>query len=117
MDHQILAKWPDLVIATFAIPANYRVKSKENEKKNKYLDLAWELKKLWNKKVTVIPIVIGTLGRVTKILIKGLEDLKIRGWVETIQMTALSRLARILRRVLETWGDFLSIKLQWETIS
>ena len=42
-------------------------------KKGKYLDLARELKKLWNVKVTVIPIVIGAFGTVIKRLIKGLE--------------------------------------------
>ena len=47
-------------------------------------------------------IVIGAFGTVTKGLLKGLEDLKIRGWVETIQTTASLRTARILRRVLET---------------
>ena len=67
-------------------------------------------------KVTVIPIVIGALGRVTKGLIMGLEELEIRDRVETIQTTALLRSARILRRVLETWGDLLSLKLQLETI-
>ena len=50
----------------FAVPADYRVKLKESEDKNKYLDLARELKKLWNMKVTVIPILIGALGTVTK---------------------------------------------------
>ena len=30
-------------------------------------------------KVTVIPIVVGALGKVTKGLIQGLEDLEIRG--------------------------------------
>ena len=35
---------------------------KESEKKDKYLDQARELKKLWNMKVTIIPIVIGTFG-------------------------------------------------------
>ena len=53
-------------------------------------------------KVTVIPIVIGALGSVTKGLIKGLEDLEIRGRVETIQTTPLLRSARKLRRLLET---------------
>ena len=47
-------------------------------------------------KVTVVPIVIGALGTMTKGLLKGLEDLEIGGRVETIQT------ARILRRVLET---------------
>ena len=44
-------------------------------------------------------------------------DLEVGRLVETIQMTALLRRARILRRVLETWGDLLSLKLQWKTIS
>ena len=45
-----------------AIPAGHRVKLKENEKRDKYVDLARELKKLWNMRVTVIPGVTGTLG-------------------------------------------------------
>ena len=54
---------------------------------------------------------------ITKGLLKGLEDLEVGGRVETIQMTALLRTVRILRRVLETWRDLLSLKLQWKTIS
>ena len=33
------------------------------------------VKKLWNMKVTIILIVIGAFGTVTKGLLKGLEDL------------------------------------------
>ena len=62
--------------------------------------------------VTIIPI-----GTVTKGLLKGLEDLEVGGGVDTIQTTALLRTARILRRVLETWGDLLSLKHLWKTIS
>ena len=98
----------------FAVPADHRLILKENEKKDKYLDFARELKKLWNMKVTIVPIVIGALGTVTKGLLKGLEDLEVGGRVETIQTTALLRTARLLRRVLETWGDLLSLKLQWK---
>ena len=58
-------------------------------------------------KVTIVPIVIGALGTVSKGLLKGLEDLEVGGRVETIQTTALLRTARILRRVRETWGDLL----------
>ena len=53
-------------------------------------------------KITIVPIVIGALGTVTKGLLKCLEDLEVGGWVETIQMTALLRTARKLRPVLET---------------
>ena len=38
-------------------------------------------------KVTIIPIVIGAFGTVTKGLLKGLEDLEGGGKVETIQTT------------------------------
>ena len=101
----------------FAVPADHRIKLKECEKKDKYLDLLRELKKLWNMLVSIIPIVIGAFGTVTKGLLKGLEDLEVGGRVETIQTTTLLRTARILRRILETWGDLLSLNLQWKTIS
>ena len=87
----------------FAVPADHRIKLKESEKNNKYLDLARGLKKLWTMKITVIPIIIGALGTVTEGLLKGLEDLEIGGWEETIQTTALLISVRILRRVQETW--------------
>ena len=64
-------------------------------------------------KVTIIPIVIGAFGTVTKGLLKDLEDLEVGGRVETIQTTLL-KTARILWRVLETWGDLLSLNLQWK---
>ena len=35
-------------------------------------------------KVTIVPIVIGAFGTITKGLLKGLEDLEVDGWVETI---------------------------------
>ena len=98
-DHLISARWPDVIIINkmkrtgkivdFAVPADHRIKLKECEKKDKYLDLARELKKLWNMQVTLIPIVIGAFGTITKGLLKGLEDLKVGGRVETIQTTTL----------------------------
>ena len=71
------------------ISADHRVRLKESEKKDKYVDLARELKR------------IGALRTIPKGLVQ-LEDLEIRGQVETIQTTALLKSARILRRVLET---------------
>ena len=49
-----------------AVPADHRIKQKECEKKEKYLDLARELKKTWNLQVTIIPTVIGAFGTVAK---------------------------------------------------
>ena len=65
-DPFILARRPDLVIVKkkkkkrtgrivdFVSPADHMVKLYKSEKREKYLDLARELKKLWNMKVTVI---------------------------------------------------------------
>ena len=66
---------------------------------------------------TIMPIVIGAFGTVTKELLKELEELEVGGRLETIQTTTLLRTVRILRRVLEIWGDLLSLRLQWKTIS
>ena len=88
-------------------------KIKENEKRDKYLDFARRLKKQRNTMVTVIPIIIGALETIPKGLVKEQEELEIRGRAQTIQTTALLRSARILRIVLETWGDLLSLRLQW----
>ena len=53
-------------IVDFAVPADHRIKLKEYEKKDKYVDLARKLKKLWNLQVTIIPIVIGAFGTIIK---------------------------------------------------
>ena len=85
-----------------AVPAEHRIKLKEHEKRYKYLDLVREFKKIWNMKMTVIPIVIGALETIPKGLVKGLEDSEIRRRVETIQTITLLRSDRIQRKVRET---------------
>ena len=74
-DHLISARRPNLKIINkkrtckivdFAVLADHRIKLKECEKKDKYFDLARELKKLLNMQVTIISVVIGAFGTVTK---------------------------------------------------
>ena len=86
----------------FVIPADHRVKIKESKKINKYLELARKLKKLWNMRAMIVPIIVSTLGMIYKSLQRVLEELEIKGIIKTIQTTALLRLARIFRRVWET---------------
>ena len=103
MDDLVPAGRPDLVLINikkrtchpvdFAVPADHRVKMKESEKIDKYLDLAREPRKLWNMRVKVVPIVIGDLGTIPRALEKNLGELEIRGRIETIQTTALLRSA------------------------
>ena len=68
-------------------------------------------KKLWKLKVTVIPIVVGAFGMFCEGFEKGLEELKIGERIEIIPTTELLRSTRILRRILETRGDLLSLSL------
>ena len=124
-DHLISVRRPDLIIINnkkerkktikfvdFAVPADHRIKLKECEKKDKYIGLSRELKKLWTMQVIIKSIVFGAFGTVTKGLLKGLEDLEVGGRVETIKTTTLLRTVRILRMVLETRGDLLLLRLQ-----
>ena len=110
-DHLISARRPDLVIVNNNNKKKKKRESAElwilqfqltrewNWKKAKRTISTWtvakELKKLWNMKVTVIPIVIGALITITKGLIKGLEDLEIRRRVETIQTLRSARILKI----------------------
>ena len=82
------------------ISADHRVKMKESEKIDKYQYLARELKKLWDMRVTMTPIVIGTLGIVPKDPEKSLWELEIRGRIEITQTTAVLKSAKILKKVL-----------------
>ena len=53
-------------IVDFFVPSDHRIKLKKCERKDKYLDLARELKKLWNMQVTIILIMISAFGTVTE---------------------------------------------------
>ena len=88
-------------IVDFAVPADHRLKLKERERRDKYLDLARELKQLYNMKMMVITIVIAAPSSVTKGYAQELEELELRGHVDTIQTASFLRLVRLLRRVLE----------------
>ena len=61
--------------------------------------------------------VIITFGAVHKSVERGLEELEIRGRIETILTTELLRSARILRRVLGTRWNLLSLIFKWKPIS
>ena len=86
-------------------------KNNNNRKKrDRYQNLARELTKLHNIKEKVIPFVIGAFETIPKELVKELEDLDIRGQVETIQSILLLRSARILRKVQENCSHSNSIE-------
>ena len=54
------------VIFIFAVPGDSRIEEKEKDKIEKYQDLERELQKIWNSKVMIIPLVVGSLGAIPK---------------------------------------------------
>ena len=74
IDHVIEARRPDLVVVDkerickiidFAVPGDRRIE-KEKDKIEKYQNLGRELQKIWNVKVKIIPLVVGSLGAIPK---------------------------------------------------
>jgi hypothetical protein len=53
-----------------AIPADRNVVQKEAEKKLKYSSLCIEIQRMWNLKCTIVPVIIGASGIVTRSLRK-----------------------------------------------
>ena len=46
-----------------AISDDGRVRTKEDEKEEKYQDLARDIQKMWGVRTKVIPIVVGAVGK------------------------------------------------------
>lgn len=111
VDKFIEARRPDIilvkkevkecVIIDIAVPGDVRTKMKEEEKIDKYQDLAREISRLWGMSTTVVPITIGSLGTITDRLTPFLSMLGVTLSFETIQKSALLGTAHILRKVLE----------------
>ena len=66
------------------IPYDTRADEKEVEKIEKYLDLA-RVKKVWNMKVIVVPLVVGALGIPAKALEKRLKSIVIETKITELQ--------------------------------
>ena len=105
--HFIIAKRPDMIfidkehneyqIIDFGSPYDTRVDDKEVEKIEKHLNLAGELKKVWNMKVTLVPLVVGTLGNPAKALQKRLKNIGIeKTKITELQKTVLIHTSKIL---------------------
>ena len=105
-DHFITARRPGMIfidkehhkcqIIDFAIPYDTRLDNKEVEKIEKYLDLAGKLKKVWNMKVTVVPLVVEALGTPAKALEKKLKNIGIEIKITKLHKTILIYTSRIL---------------------
>ena len=84
-----------------AIPADRNVVQKEAEKKLKYKSFCIEIKRTWNLKRRVIPVIIGATGIVTRRLRKNLETVPGKHSIGSLQKTVILGTSHIIRKVLQ----------------
>jgi len=80
IDREVTANRPDIIIKNkkektctlidMAISADRNVVRKEAEKKLKYKSLCIEIQRMWNLKCTIVQVIIGATGIVTRSLKK-----------------------------------------------
>jgi hypothetical protein len=76
-------------------------KNNKKEKKLKYKSLCIEIQRMWNLKCTIILIVIGATGIVTRSLKKNLEAVPGKHSIDSLQKTAILGTSHIIRKVLQ----------------
>ena len=86
-------------IIDIAIPGDLQVRHKEIKKREKYQDLAMEIRRLWKTSVKLVPIVVGALGTIGNAR-TDLEMLGIKDGTEMTQTAAFLGSAHILRKTL-----------------
>ena len=74
---------------------------KEAEKKLKYKSLCIEIQRMWNLKCTIVPVIIGATGIVTKSLKKNLETIPGKHSIDSLQKTGIFGTSHIIRKVLQ----------------
>ena len=72
---------------------------------SKYVDLQIEYQRLWNKKVEVIPVIIGTTGIVDKNIKKYFGRIPGCHNIYSLQRSAILGTAHILRKTLSIKPD------------
>jgi len=110
-DREVTANRPDIIIKNkkektctlidVTIPADRNVVQKEAEKKLKYKILCIEIKRTWNLKCTISPVIIGATGIVTRSLRKNLEAVPRKHSIDSLQKTVILGTSHIMRKVLQ----------------
>ena len=110
-DREVTANRPDIIIKNkkektctvidVAIPADRNVVQKEAEKKLKYKSLCIEIQRMLNLKCTIVPVIIGATGIVTRSLKKNLETIPVKHSIDSLQKTAILGTSHIIRKVLQ----------------
>ena len=91
-------------IIDVAVPSDYNIHKKATEKMSKYV-IQTECQRLWNKKVEVIPVIIGATGIVDKNIKKYAGRIPGHHNIYNLQTSAVIGITHILRKVLSIKPD------------
>ncbi|XP_060530462.1 uncharacterized protein LOC132704469 [Cylas formicarius] len=91
-----------VTLVDVAIPAPNNLQKKEREKREKYIQLADDIKQTWRvDRVNIVPIVIGAMGEIPKSLKTNLTTLTVKpGAYFEMQKSVVLATCNIIRRVL-----------------
>ena len=83
------------------MPADQNITQTEEKKVEKYQELAFEIRRIHGaSKVTIIPIVIGALGSISKSSKAWFCKLVVPDFLGSVQLSAILGTAHLLRKVL-----------------
>ena len=80
--------------------ADGNVVQKGAENNLKYNGLCIEIEPMWNMKFTIVPVIIGATGIVTRSLRKNLEAVQRRHSIDSLKKTAILWTSHIIRKEL-----------------
>jgi len=110
-DREVTANRPDIILKNkkekictlidVALSADRNGVQKEAEKKLKYKSLCIEIQRMWNLKCTIVPVIIGATGIVTRSLKKNLEAVPGKHSIDSLQKTAVLGTSHIIQKVLQ----------------
>jgi len=83
-----------------AISGDRNVIKKETEKTVKCKDLTIEIRRMWNVKTKVMPVITGATGTISKSFTKYVSNIPGKHEVKELQETAILGIAHILLEVL-----------------
>ena len=96
--HNDTRKW---TLIDIAVPADQNITRAEEEKVEKYQELAFEIRRIHGaSKVTIISVVIGALGSISKGGKTRFGKLDLPEFLGSVQLSAILGTAHLLRNVL-----------------
>jgi len=97
----ITKKEKTCILIDVAIGVDRNVVQQEAEEKFKYKSLCIEIQRMWNLKCTIVSVIIGATGIVTRSLRKILEAAPGKHSIDSLQKTAILGTSHIIRKVLQ----------------